>query len=409
MNVRLSANDLKSKSKINITGSKSETNRLLLLKAIFPNITIVNASNSDDSEVMNSALTSTNQIIDVHHAGTAMRFLTAYFASQENKTVTLTGSSRMKERPIKILVDALKQLGANIEYLENDGFPPIKIIGKKLLLSKVFLPANVSSQYLSALLLIAPSLQNGLELELIGEITSSPYIRMTLKLLGKIGVETSMVGKIISVKPSIQSPTPKTIVVESDWSSASYFYSIIALSKAGTQIELTSFNKTSLQGDAILATIYEQMGVETLFDEGKITLLNTKKFENRAIVLDLNDTPDIARTIAVTAFGLGIECKLTGLHTLKIKETDRLEALQKELSKMGALISITNDSLYLAPSRSIPSGESIATYNDHRMAMAFAPLALKGTINIENADVVSKSYPNFWKDLELIGFKILTS
>ena len=158
-----------------------------------------------------------------------------------------------------------------------------------------------------------------------------------------------------------------------------------------------------------MATIYEQMGVETLFDEGKITLLNTKKFENRAIVLDLNDTPDIAQTIAVTAFGLGIECKLTGLHTLKIKETDRLEALQKELSKMGALISITNDSLYLAPSRSIPSGESIATYNDHRMAMAFAPLALKGTINIENADVVSKSYPNFWKDLELLGFEILTS
>jgi 3-phosphoshikimate 1-carboxyvinyltransferase len=232
---------------------------------------------------------------------------------------------------------------------------------------------------------------------------------MTLKLLGKIGVETSIVGNLISVKPSIQSPTPKTIVVESDWSSASYFYSIIALSKTGTQIELTSFNKTSLQGDAILATIYQQMGVETLFDEGKITLLNTKKFENRAIVLDLNDTPDIAQTIAVTAFGLGIECKLTGLHTLKIKETDRLEALQKELSKMGALISITNDSLYLAPSRSIPSGESIATYNDHRMAMAFAPLALKGTINIENADVVSKSYPNFWKDLELIGFKILTS
>jgi 3-phosphoshikimate 1-carboxyvinyltransferase len=356
---------------------------------------------------MKSALTSTNQIIDVHHAGTAMRFLTAYFASQENKTVTLTGSSRMKERPIKILVDALKQLGANIEYLENDGFPPIKITGKKLLLSKVLLPANVSSQYISALLLIAPSLPNGLELELIGEITSSPYIRMTLKLLGKIGVETSMVGKIISVKPSIQSPTPKTIVVESDWSSASYFYSIIALSKAGTQIELTSFNKTSLQGDAILATIYEQMGVETLFDEGKITLLNTKKFENRAIVLDLNDTPDIAQTIAVTAFGLGIECKLTGLHTLKIKETDRLEALQKELSKMGALISITNDSLYLAPSRSIPSGESIVTYNDHRMAMAFAPLALKGAINIENADVVSKSYPNFWNDLELLGFEIL--
>ena len=407
MNARLTANDLKLNSKINITGSKSETNRLLLLKALYPNIVIENASNSDDSEVMRSGLTTNNQTIDVHHAGTAMRFLTAYFASQENKSITLTGSLRMKERPIKILVDALKQLGANIEYLENDGFPPIKITGQKLNTSKVSLPSNVSSQYISALLLIAPSLQNGLELELIGEITSISYINMTLKLLNEMGVETSFIGNIIIVNPKAQDPSSKTIVVESDWSSASYFYSIIALSKAGTQIELTNFNKTSLQGDAVIALIYEQMGVETHFDEGKITLLKTKKFEYRTIVLDLNDTPDIAQTIVVTAFGLGIECQLTGLQTLKIKETDRLKALQKELSKLGALISITNDSLYLAPSRSIPSGESIATYNDHRMAMAFAPLALKGAINIENADVVSKSYPNFWIDLELLGFEIL--
>ena len=407
MNARLTANDLKLNSKINITGSKSETNRLLLLKALYPNIVIENASNSDDSEVMRSGLTTNNQTIDVHHAGTAMRFLTAYFASQENKSITLTGSLRMKERPIKILVDALKQLGANIEYLENDGFPPIKITGQKLNTSKVSLPSNVSSQYISALLLIAPSLQNGLELELIGEITSISYINMTLKLLNEMGVETSFIGNIIIVNPKAQDPSSKTIVVESDWSSASYFYSIIALSKAGTQIELTNFNKTSLQGDAVIALIYEQMGVETHFDEGKITLLKTKKFEYRTIVLDLNDTPDIAQTIVVTAFGLGIECQLTGLQTLKIKETDRLKALQKELSKLGALISITNDSLYLAPSKSIPSSQSIATYNDHRMAMAFAPLALKGAINIENADVVSKSYPNFWNDLELLGFEIL--
>ena len=407
MNARLTANDLKLNSKINITGSKSETNRLLLLKALYPNIVIENASNSDDSEVMRSGLTTNNQTIDVHHAGTAMRFLTAYFASQENKSIILTGSLRMKERPIKILVDALKQLGANIEYLENDGFPPIKITGQKLNTSKVSLPSNVSSQYISALLLIAPSLQNGLELELIGEITSISYINMTLKLLNEMGVETSFIGNIIIVNPKAQDPSSKTIVVESDWSSASYFYSIIALSKAGTQIELTNFNKTSLQGDAVIALIYEQMGVETHFDEGKITLLKTKKFEYRTIVLDLNDTPDIAQTIVVTAFGLGIECQLTGLQTLKIKETDRLKALQKELSKLGALISITNDSLYLAPSKSIPSSQSIATYNDHRMAMAFAPLALKGAINIENADVVSKSYPNFWNDLELLGFEIL--
>jgi len=406
MNIRLTANDLKSKTKINITGSKSETNRLLLLKALYPNIAIENASNSDDSGVMNSALTSNNQLIDVHHAGTAMRFLTAYFASQENKVVTLTGSSRMKERPIKILVDALIQLGANIEYLENDGFPPIKITGKKLNSCRVLLPANVSSQYISALLLIAPSFQNGLELELSGEITSISYINMTLKLLDWIGVDTSFVGNLITVKPSAKNPTPKTIVVESDWSSASYFYSIIALSKMGTQIELSSFKENSLQGDAILTTIYEQMGVETHYEEGKIKLIKSQNPIKQNIKFDLNSAPDIAQTIVVTAFGLGIECQLTGLHTLKIKETDRLGALQKELSKLGAAISVTDDSLHLSPSKSISSNQRIATYEDHRMAMAFAPIALKTNLNIENAEVVSKSYPNFWSDLKLLGFEI---
>ena len=405
MNVRLNAKEINLNSKIEITGSKSETNRLLLLKALYPNIVIENASNSDDSEVMNSALTA-NQIIDVHHAGTAMRFLTAYFASQENKSVTLTGSSRMKERPIKILVDALIQLGAKIEYLENDGFPPIKISGQKLNSCRVSLPANVSSQYISALLLIAPSLQNGLELELIGEITSIPYINMTLKLLNEINVETTFVNNKIVVKPLDQDPKSKTLIVESDWSSASYFYSIIALSKAGTQIELSNFKENSLQGDAILATIYEQMGVETHFNDGKITLVKTQNSIKQNIVLDLNSAPDIAQTIAVTAFGLGIGCQLTGLHTLKIKETDRLEALQIELSKLGAPITVTNDSLKIEPSKSINSNQNIATYNDHRMAMAFAPLALKKNINIKNAEVVSKSYPNFWNDLKKVGFEI---
>ncbi len=406
MNVRLTAKDINPSSKIIITGSKSETNRLLLLKALYPNIVIENASNSDDSEVMNSALTSNNQTIDVHHAGTAMRFLTAYFASQESKTVLLTGSTRMKERPIKILVNALRQLGAEIEYIENDGFPPIKITGQKLIATRVSLPANVSSQYISALLLIAPSLQNGLELELIGEITSASFINMTLKLLQEIGVKTSFVGNLIIVKPKSQDPKPKTIIVESDWSSASYFYSIIALSKEGTKIELSSFKENSLQGDAVLATIYQQMGVETHFEDGKIKLIKNAKPINQNLKLDLNCAPDIAQTIAVTAFGLGISCELTGLQTLKIKETDRLEALQNELSKLGASISITDDSLQIEPTNSINSNQNIATYNDHRMAMAFAPLALKTNINIENAEVVSKSYPNFWSDLKKVGFEI---
>ena len=406
MNLQLKSKVLNLKSEIKITGSKSETNRLLLLKALYPNIVIENTSNSDDSEVMNAALTNITNTVDVHHAGTAMRFLTAYFASKENSNVILTGSSRMKERPIKILVEALNQLGAKIEYLENDGFPPIKIKGKKLTLSKVSLQANVSSQYISALLLIAPSLQNGLELELIGEITSISYINMTLNLLQEIGVETSFIGNIIVVKPKTQNPKPKTIIVESDWSSASYYYSIIALSKEGTQIELSSFKENSLQGDAILATIYQQMGVETHFEKGKITLIKNSKPINQNIKIDLNDAPDIAQTIAVTAFGLGIGCQLTGLHTLKIKETDRLEALKKELSKLGAAISVTNESLRIEPSKSINSNQNIATYNDHRMAMAFAPLALKTNINIENAEVVSKSYPDFWNDLIILGFEI---
>ena len=413
MNLLLNYKVLNQKSKINISGSKSETNRLLLLQALYPNIVIENASNSDDSEVMVSALATLNQqpstnfqLIDIHHAGTAMRFLTAFFATQENKTVILTGSPRMKERPIKILVDALKQLGATIEYLENDGFPPIKITGIQLKISKVSLAANVSSQYISALLLIAPSLQNGLELTLTGEITSIPYINMTLKLLQEIGVETSFSKNVIVVKPCTQPPAHKTIIVESDWSSASYFYSIVALSKVGTQIELSNFKENSLQGDAVLATIYQQMGVETHFENGKITLIKNNNPINHNLILDLNSAPDIAQTIAVTAFGLGIGCQLTGLHTLKIKETDRLEALQIELSKLGAIISVTNDSLQLQPSEIIHSNQTISTYNDHRMAMAFAPVALKTQINIQNAEVVSKSYPNFWNDLKLLGFEI---
>jgi len=406
MDLRLKATDIHLKSKIKITGSKSETNRLLLLQALYSDIVIENASNSDDSEVMVAALATVDPLIDVHHAGTAMRFLTAFFATQENRTVVLTGSLRMKERPIKLLVDALKQLGATIEYLENDGFPPIKITGKQLTIAKVSLPANVSSQYISALLLIAPSLQNGLELTLTGEITSIPYINMTLKLLQEIGVETSFKENTIVVKPNSQLPTPIKLIVESDWSSASYFYSILALSKAGTQMELSNFKENSLQGDAVLATIYQQMGVETHFDKGKITLVKNHNPVNQKLILDLNSAPDIAQTIAVTAFGLGIGCQLTGLHTLKIKETDRLEALQIELSKLGATLSVTNDSLILNPSRTIHPNRNIATYNDHRMAMAFAPLALKTAINIQNAEVVSKSYPDFWNDLKLLGFEI---
>ena len=423
MNLLLKSPSSQLPASIKITGSKSETNRLLLLQALCQNITLENTSNSDDSEVMAKALNSqftihtrakgelskaNAQLIDVHHAGTAMRFLTAYFAIQEGREVVLTGSSRMQERPIKILVNALCQLGAEISYEVNEGFPPIRIKGKKLTQNIVSLPANVSSQYISALLLIAPKLENGLELTLEGEITSVPYIKMTLALLNQLGIQTAFVGNCISVKPQLITHNSQ-LIIESDWSSASYFYSIVALSPLGTEITLSSYKENSLQGDSALVKIYKDFGVETTFNSNSSITISKSKIKNqKALVYNLNASPDIAQTIAVTCFGLGIACHLTGLHTLKIKETDRLLALNNELEKLGATVSITNESLALASSNGMQPNIKIATYQDHRMAMAFAPLALKVPIIITDAQVVSKSYPNFWEDLKNIGFQIAT-
>ncbi len=392
-------------STIQITGSKSESNRLLLLKALYPNIEIKNISNSDDAQVMEKGLAISNGEVDIHHAGTAMRFLTTYFASQEGKEVILTGSKRMTERPIGILVDALRILGAEISYVKNEGYPPLQIKGKKITKDKVSLPANISSQYISSLLLTAPNLENGLEIELVGKITSVPYIKMTLALLTQIGVENSFEGNTVKVS-SKKAIAKTTMVVESDWSSASYFYSIAALCNVGTEIKLSSYKNDSLQGDSVLANIYKDFGVETKFKENYIILKKIDNNQESIINCDLSNAPDIAQTIAVTCFGIGIGCCLTGLHTLKIKETDRLEALHVELSKLGANIKVTNDSLILEPSKTINKNVVIDTYNDHRMGMAFAPLALKTSIFINDAGVVSKSYPDFWKDLKQLQFNI---
>ncbi|MEJ2112901.1 MAG: 3-phosphoshikimate 1-carboxyvinyltransferase [Flavobacteriaceae bacterium] len=404
MDITLQKSRVKTPSVVNITGSKSESNRLLLLKALYPEVSIGNLSNSDDSQLMQNAF-SEHTVVDIHHAGTAMRFLTAYFAIKENSEVVLTGSSRMKERPIRILVDALKHLGADIEYIEKEGFPPIKIKGKKITNTKVTLKANVSSQYISALLLIASKLENGLELTLDGEITSIPYINMTLGLLDQIGIKTSFVNNCISVYPFNGKLKSKNLQVESDWSSASYFYSIVALSDIGTEITLSHYRENSLQGDSVLAEIYISFGVQTTFLKNKIKLkkvsLNFSHF-----TYNLIKAPDIAQTIAVTCFALSIECYLSGLHTLKIKETDRLYALKTEIEKLGGILEITDNSLHLMPSTKVKEYVSISTYNDHRMAMAFAPLALKVPIIIEDYKVVSKSYPDYWNDLESIGFKI---
>ncbi|WP_396637021.1 3-phosphoshikimate 1-carboxyvinyltransferase [Maribacter sp. R77961] len=398
------SNQLLNKS-IKITGSKSESNRSLLLASLYAGITIENISNSDDAQVMAAGLKQSTGTVDIHHAGTAMRFLTGYFASQEGKEVVLTGSQRMTERPVKILVDALRSLGADIAYVKNEGYPPLKIKGRKLTKDKVSLPADVSSQYISSLLLIAPSLENGLELELVGKITSVPYIKMTLSLLNEIGVSTSFEENTIKVVPK-KTVKPQQLIVESDWSSASYFYSIVALAEVGTEITLSAYKENSLQGDSVLVKLYQELGVSTSFHDNSITLKKGSTSYPEEFRADLANAPDIAQTIAVTCFGLGIACHLDGLHTLKIKETDRLVALDTELSKLGAKIAVTNNSLTLHAGTTIKEDVSIDTYNDHRMAMAFAPLALKTRLFVNDAEVVSKSYPDFWSDMELLQIEV---
>lgn len=395
------------KDNLQITGSKSESNRLLLLNQLFQNaLTLENVSNSEDSQLMQKALANTTDLIDIHHAGTAMRFLTAYYSIQEGRSVTLTGSDRMKQRPIGVLVDALNQLGADISYLENDGFPPLKINGKKITTSTITIPANVSSQYITALMLIGTQLENGLTITLEGKIISVPYIQMSIQLFNRIGVKAEMIGQEIKVEytPTISS---KTLQVESDWSSASYYYSLVALSP-NSEISISTFFEDSLQGDSALQTIYkDNFGVESSFDNGKLTLRNNPDFDySDVITLDLNNTPDIAQTIAATCVGLGLKCHLTGLETLKIKETDRLQALQNELTKFGAIVVITNDSLTIKGYNIFEETPILATYNDHRMAMCMAPLAVKFPIKIENEMVVEKSYPTFWEDWRQLGFEI---
>ncbi len=386
--------------RIQITGSKSESNRLLVLQQFYPNLKIKNVSNSDDSVAMQHALANISNEINIGHAGTAMRFLTAYFAVKENSKIVLTGSRRMQNRPIKILVEALRELGADIRYLKKEGYPPLEITGKTLTKNFIEIKGSVSSQYISALLLIAPTLQNGLQLKFKGEVTSVSYIKMTLQILNELGIEYRWEDDLIVVKPKSKIED-NTITVESDWSSASYYFSLVALSP-NSEITISSYKKNSLQGDALLTEIYKNLGVDTVFESNTILLKNTKTLNPNRLTVDLKSTPDIAQTITVTCFGLGIECYLTGLHTLKIKETDRLVALKNEIEKLGGKVIITNETLHLNPAIEIYENACISTYNDHRMAMAFAPLALKVPIEIEEANVVSKSYPDFWKDFKKI-------
>ena len=392
------------RGKLNITGSKSETNRLLLLQAFIPGFKIKNKSNSEDSNLMSAALRSKAEIINVNHAGTAMRFLTAYFSQIDGREIIITGSKRMQERPIKILVDALNSIGADISYEKKNGFPPLRIKGKKLEGGLITLPANISSQFISALIMLGPFVENGIKLKLTGEITSRAYIKMTLLLLERFGIKTKFEGQTIKVEFN-NSPKKIDQIVESDWSSASYIFSIVALSKE-SEILLKTFKPKSLQGDSVILKIYKKLGVSSFFNGNELLLKKENSKLPKKIYYDLSNSPDIAQTITVTCFGLGIECELVGLHTLKLKETDRLFALYTELKKLGANITVTDKSLYLSSSRSFINNCSISTYDDHRMAMSFAPLSLKVPLSIQDPSVVSKSYPDFWNDLIQLNFDV---
>ena len=403
MDIRLKKKRIKNDNNLtlNIGGSKSETNRLLLLQSLYPNLQIENASPSKDSEAMYRGLHSGESTIDIGDAGTAMRFLTAYYAACQNRDVILTGSARMQERPIGILVEALRQLGAAIYYSKGEGFPPLHIQGKQLEGGTLSIKANVSSQYISALLLVAPSFTNGLSLHLDGEITSFPYLRMTLSLLNELGIVGTFEDNTFTIEhtPAV---APQMIVVEPDWSSASYFYSMVALSPVGTSLYMNHYKERSLQGDRIVADIYQSFGVRTIFWGDKIQLIKERDLLSPIFSYNLMDCPDIAQTIAVTCFGLGIECFLSGLHTLNIKETNRLEALKNELTKLNAEVHISKEEIWVGSARKITRNISIDTYNDHRMAMAFAPLALKVPIIINDVEVVEKSFPDFWEQFESI-------
>ena len=390
---------------INISGSKSESNRLLTLRAYTSFFNINNLSDSDDTKTMISSLKSHKEEINIGHAGTAMRFLTSYYSSILNSSKILTGSSRMKERPILILVEALNNLGADIEYIDKKGYPPIKINGKLLYGDEIALTADVSSQYVSSLMMLGVSINQGLKIKLSTKITSLPYIHMTKKIIERIGGIVDIKPDEIIIKQLVSNKIPDQIV-ESDWSSASYFYSLVALSDT-SDITLSSFFNNSIQGDSRIVDIYKQFGVETKFLNDKIYLKKNNIDLPDSISINLRDNPDLAQTIVVTCLGLGVNCKLEGLHTLKLKETDRLLALMREIEKFEVdCVTISNQSITLKNNSKLKSGVSINTYDDHRMAMSFAPLSMINPIIIINPEVVSKSYLNFWNDLESLGFKI---
>ena len=405
MDLKLKFDKTVLKGEVNLSGSKSITNRILLINAIGDlNLNVQNSSTSEDSTLLINALKliqNTNQAtLDINHAGTAMRFLTAFLSVTKGEWI-LTGSDRMKQRPIKSLVDCLLELGADINYAGEEGFPPLKINGKQLAGGEVSIRSDISSQFISALLLIAPKLTYGLTISIKGEGVSRPYINMTLELLRKFGILIEESNNQLKVNQGIYQKTKDTFVIESDWSSASYYYELAALSE-DCDIQLYYLNEISTQSDSNIASIYDKLGVKTTFMANGVRLTK-KSLELKKLNLDFTEFPDIAQTLAATCVGLNIPFEFKGLQTLKLKETDRIEALKAELEKFGALLQSTDSTLVMTACVNTIANLDIETYHDHRMAMCIAPLALKFEgICIKNSEVVSKSYPEFWKDLERI-------
>ena len=387
--------------------SKSISNRLLLMSALSGGkINISNLSNSDDTRVMLKALNNNDSIKDIGHAGTGMRFLTAYYALIPGEVI-LTGSVRMKNRPIGELTETLRKLGAGIEYMEKDGCPPVKITGGNLQSKTIEIDSTISSQFISSLLMIAPLLEKGLKIILKGETTSASYIWMTLNLMKRAGIKYSWENNEIYVYPGTY--TQGNYHTEPDWSGASYWYAIAALSeKAGIMLE--GLETDSIQGDSRIATIFEQLGVETIFHDNG-ALLQKSKIMTDKFIYDFILIPDLVQTIVPVCVSLGIPFHITGTKTLLIKETNRITALTAEMKKFGAEIinDETGEWMQWDGKRSDSCKKpEIETYNDHRMALGIAPMCLReGEIHIKNPAVVSKSYPNYWEDLQKAGFIVL--
>ena len=383
MNCKISHPNKIIECEIDLPASKSISNRLLIIKALCKkNFNIEHLSDSDDTTILNQVLCSKNNILNVGAAGTSLRFLTSYLAIQEDKQFILTGTNRIKERPIKDLVKTLEFLGAEISYLEEHGFPPLKIKGKKLKGGDIYLNGNISSQFITSLLLIAPTLENGINLTIKGTLVSASYIKMTLKILFDFGIKSTWKDNIIKIKP--QNYIARDYVVESDWSAASFWFEIAALSKS-CKIKLNGLQQNSIQGDIKSIEIFKDLGVNSKFDNSSLILTNNKNIY-KAKTYDLIENPDLFQPLSCTLFAKDKKRSFLGIETLKNKETDRIIAVINEL------VNIKNSKV-------------INTYQDHRMAMSFAPLCLKfGEIQINNIQVVSKSYKKFWRDLKKAGF-----